>query len=149
MDYDFSRLSTRSFEQLIQALSLSIIGPGVTIFGDGPDGGREATFEGMSNFPDKASPWKGYGIIQAKFRQRSGPGDAKWALEELKKELEKISTSTTIRKPESYIYATNAIFTPVADKGSKDKATALIKKYQKKSDSKIFEFGTTTKYVPY
>lgn len=51
MDYDFSRLSTRSFEQLIQALSFRVLGSGITIFGDGPDGGREATFEGAIPFP--------------------------------------------------------------------------------------------------
>ena len=45
-DYNLTGLSSRSFEQMIQALSCNIIGPGVVIFGDGPDGGREATFEG-------------------------------------------------------------------------------------------------------
>jgi len=59
MDYDFSRLSTRSFEQLIQSLSHSVLGPNIVIFGDGPDGGREATFEGHIPFPNDAEPWHG------------------------------------------------------------------------------------------
>jgi len=40
-DYDFSRLSTRSFEHLVQTIALRTIGYGLTIFGDGPE--REAT----------------------------------------------------------------------------------------------------------
>ena len=43
-DYDFTGLNPRSFEQMIQALTCEVIGPGVVIFGDGPDGGRKATF---------------------------------------------------------------------------------------------------------
>ena len=70
MDYDLSRLSTRSFEQLIQALCIREMGSGVVVFGDGPDGGREAIFEGAVSFPSAVKPWSGYGVIQAKFKQR-------------------------------------------------------------------------------
>src|ERR1700712_4134178 len=45
-DYDLTRLGSRAFEQLIVALCLSELGPGMQVFGDGPDGGREATFSG-------------------------------------------------------------------------------------------------------
>ena len=34
-DYDLSRLSSRSFEQLIQAISTEIIDSNVIVFGDG------------------------------------------------------------------------------------------------------------------
>jgi hypothetical protein len=43
---NFQGFTTDSFEQLIRALALKIVGPGVTAFGNGPDGGREATFQG-------------------------------------------------------------------------------------------------------
>ena len=43
-DYDLSRLSSRSFEQLVQSLAAKVIGPGVVIFGDGPDGGPRSDF---------------------------------------------------------------------------------------------------------
>lgn len=132
MDYDFSRLSHRSFEQMIQSLALASVGPGVNVFGDGPDGGREATFEGMSSFPDSSSPWTGYGIIQAKFRQRLGDKDGDWAITEFEKDLKKFLKSSKLRKPEYYIFVTNVVLTPVADKGGKDKLTALIKKYKNK-----------------
>ncbi|WGO91822.1 hypothetical protein QCD61_19190 [Pseudomonas viciae] len=132
MDYDFSRLSHRSFEQMIQSLALASIGPGVNVFGDGPDGGREATFEGMSTFPDSSSPWTGYGIMQAKFRQRGGEKDGDWAITEFEKDLKKIAKNSKIRKPEYYIFVTNVILTPVSQVGGKDKLAALVKKYKDK-----------------
>ena len=91
-DYDLSRLSTRSFEQLIQALTAKIIGPNIVIFGDGPDGGREATFDGQISYPDKDNGWQGYGVVQAKFRQRptkDAHKDGEWALKQLRDELGK------------------------------------------------------------
>jgi hypothetical protein len=70
-DYDLAGLSARSFEQMIQALACEVIGSGIVIFGDGPDGGREATFTGrLSNFPSAADNWDGYLVVQAKFCQR-------------------------------------------------------------------------------
>ena len=35
-DYALTRLSHRSFEHLVQALAVKIIGPGIVVFGDGP-----------------------------------------------------------------------------------------------------------------
>lgn len=137
MDYDFSRLSTRSFEQMIQSLSLAVIGGGVSIFGDGPDGGREATFEDLKNFPEPGSGWSGYGVVQAKFRQRTGRRDAEWALIELNKELKTISKSAQ-KKPENYIFVTNVVLTPVAEIGSKDRALKLFEKYRSTTGIKNF-----------
>ncbi len=42
-DYNLPGLNPRDFEHLIQALAIKVIAPGVMPFGDGPDGGREAT----------------------------------------------------------------------------------------------------------
>jgi hypothetical protein len=141
MDYDFSRLSTRSFEQLIQSLSHSVIGPSIVIFGDGPDGGREATFEGQIPFPNDETPWHGYGVIQAKFKQRTeGSGtDGDWALNELKKELEKFESPIRgLKKPEYYIFVTNVVLTPVAESGRKDKLTNYLKSQKTKLGLKDF-----------
>ncbi|TKB25163.1 hypothetical protein FCL47_16090 [Desulfopila sp. IMCC35006] len=143
MDYDFSRLSTRSFEQLVQALAISVIGPGIVVFGDGPDGGREATFDGRIPFPTVTAPWNGYGVVQAKFRQRplDTRKDCDWALAELKKDLEKFTDAKRkLRKPEYYLFATNVVLTPVAKTGSKDKATALIESYKARLGLKDFRF---------
>jgi hypothetical protein len=81
-DYNLYGLSARSFEQLIQAIAVKVIGPGTVIFGDGPDGGREAVFDGMTQYPSSTSPWEGYVVVQAKFRQRlqNVEMDGAWAL---------------------------------------------------------------------
>jgi len=139
MDYDFSRLNTRSFEQLIQALSISTISAGTQIFGDGPDGGREATYQGKTSFPSPSNGWDGYIVIQAKFRQKPQHDDAEWAIRELTKELKKFSSNVrNLKKPEYYVFATNIVLTPVYETGSKDKIAALIKKYSKLTGIKDF-----------
>ena len=73
-DYDLTRLGSRAFEQLVVALARRDIGPGVQVFGDGRDGGREATFEGTINWSKTSSrgqdgmgQWSGYTVLQAKF----------------------------------------------------------------------------------
>jgi hypothetical protein len=43
-DYQLEELGPRSFEQLAVALARKVIGPGLQVYGSGPDGGREATF---------------------------------------------------------------------------------------------------------
>jgi hypothetical protein len=113
-DYDFSGLCPRSFEHMVQALSFNILGPGLVVFGDGPDGGREATFTGKTGrFPSAGACWDGYVVVQAKFRQRptgSTQKDGQWALRELKKELDAFAARKSERKkPEYYIFVTNVI----------------------------------------
>jgi hypothetical protein len=70
VDYDLTRLGDREFEHLTQAVALQVLGAGVSVFGDGPDGGREATFEGRTRFPEPGEHWDGYGVVQAKFKRR-------------------------------------------------------------------------------
>jgi hypothetical protein len=111
-DYDFSRLNSRSFEQLVQALSVSTLGPGVVVFGDGPDGGREATFRGKVGFPSKAEQWDGYIVLQAKFLQRpTGTAkDVQWLEKQLQQEFQKYSDpSRKLERPEYFIVATNVL----------------------------------------
>ncbi len=47
VDYDLARLGSREFEHMVQAIALSVLGTRVEVFGDGPDGGREATYTGL------------------------------------------------------------------------------------------------------
>ncbi len=131
-DYNFTGLSSRSFEQLIQALAVKIIGPNIIVFGDGKDGGREATFNGAVPYPSSPE-WNGYGVVQAKFLQRpqNAKSDGDWALAQLRGELEAFADPEKERKkPDYYIFATNAILTPVQNKGSKDKASALFDEFK-------------------
>ena len=68
MDYRFDCLNPKDFENLVQALCKKIIGEGVKVFGAGPDGQREATFNGKANYPSTVEQWDGYWVIQAKYK---------------------------------------------------------------------------------
>ncbi len=132
-DYDLTGLSPRSFEQLIQAIALQEISPQTVIFGDGTDGGREASYRGKTDYSNEAEaePWDGYIVLQAKFRQipyNDTGKDGKWAIAQLKKELKDFANPEKKREiPEYYIFITNVILTPVLKDGTKDKAYKLFK----------------------
>lgn len=141
-DYDLSRLSSRSFEQLLQALATKVLGPGIAIFGDGPDGGREATFHGKVPYPSKADGWDGYGVLQAKFLQRPRDVtiDGQWAIQQLQLEITKyLNDENNIRKPEYFIYATNVVLTPVREQGSKDRVVALLEEFKERLPLKGYD----------
>ena len=137
-DYQLERLNTRSFEQLIQALALETLGRHITIFGDGPDGGREATFSGAINFPQGSQSWNGYGVVQAKFKQQPdsrAQKNADWALSELKAEFKKLkpkgtkksATTTHIREcPDYYLFATNIGLSSTLGTGGKDRVSDFL-----------------------
>ena len=140
-DYDLSRLSNRSFEHLVQALAAKLLGPGIAVFGDGPDGGREATFERKVPFPTLAVGWDGYGIVQAKYHQRLGntQQDGAWAVDQLKDEIKKYTDPVSKRrKPEYFIFATNVVLTPVLEKGSKDRTVGVLEDFKKQSPLKDY-----------
>ena len=140
-DYDLSRMSSRSFEHLVQSLADRLLGPGIVVFGDGPDGGREATFERQVPYPTPVGAWNGYGVIQAKYRQRSGntQQDGNWAVEQLKDEIQKYTNpDSNLRKPDYFIYATNVVLTPVLETGSKDRTIAVLEKFKKQSTLKDY-----------
>lgn len=129
MDYRLEGLSTRSFEQLVQALAAQVIAPGVVIFGDGPDGGREATFDGQIPYPSPTDRWEGYLVVQAKFRQLPAgtSRDADWAISELRKELDAYGREDSHRRPPEYfIFATNVRLSAVRDSGAKDRAESVL-----------------------
>ena len=132
-DYDLSRLNSRSFEQLVQALAVEILGPGLVIFGDGPDGGREAAFDHKVPYPSDVDAWNGYCVVQAKFLQRpkNTYDDGNWALAELKSELDKYLEPGSVRKmPKYYLFVTNVVFSAVQEKGTKDRAFELLDEYK-------------------
>jgi hypothetical protein len=132
-EYDFTGLSPRSFEKLVQALAAKVLGPGLVVFGDGADGGREATFEGKVTFPSVAKGWNGYTVVQAKFHQRPDrtKADGDWAIAELKKELNDFADPKKKRRtPHYYIFVTNVVLTPGAKKGSKDRIAKVFADYK-------------------
>ena len=55
---------------MCQALAAYVLGPGIEAFGSGPDGGREATFDGRAQYLSLTDPWDGFVVLQAKFKER-------------------------------------------------------------------------------
>lgn len=139
MDFDFRTFSTRSFERFAQAMALHVLGKGVLVFGDGPDGAREATYEGILAYPSDADKWSGYTVMQAKFLQVPGTPqeDADWLVAQVSAELDKFAAPRSVlRKPDFYILVSNARLSPMPSgnrgKGGIAKIDAVFAKYKKK-----------------
>ena len=67
MKFAYEDLGDEQFERLIVALCQRLLGISVQGFSKGPDGGRDARFEGTAELhPSKVAPWTGTTIIQAK-----------------------------------------------------------------------------------
>ena len=107
-DISFVDFSPRTFEQFTQALAAAVLGPGLLIFGDGADGGREAEYVGTVPYPNLLSPWRRRTVLQAKFRQRSqGAGDdASWLVAQLRTEAKRYEVGGR-DIPDHYLLATN------------------------------------------
>lgn len=135
MGNEFFGFSPESFEQFARALAVAIFGSGVRSFGNGPDGGREATFRGEVPYPHPPTTcWSGYGVIQAKCKEKSESTqkDQDWAIKCLTDELESfVSNEKRNPKPEYYVFITNVELSSAA-KGGKDRAEKLITSYYKK-----------------
>ncbi|KUL23726.1 hypothetical protein ADL12_38800 [Streptomyces regalis] len=132
-DYALTRLGPQRFEELSQALALRLLGPSVQIFGDGPDGGREASFEALSNFPTRDAPWTGYGVLQAKFRKRpeDAASNAKWLVGHMIAELEEWANpeSNRVRNgrvPNYLLVTTNVVLSSVPGMGGIDRVQAAL-----------------------
>ncbi len=71
-DYLLHTLSPGSFEELVVKICQQILGLGTITFGTGPDGGRDAFFEGTAQrFPSEREPWTGQFVIQAKHTEKA------------------------------------------------------------------------------
>jgi len=152
-DYDFKGLSPRSFEHLVQAIAAAEIGLRVTVFGDGRDGGREAIFNGPAT-PDARIEWSGYGVIQAKFRQRPSDDaqtDGEWAVEQLRSELADYNKPDSRRKmPEYFIFSTNVVLTPYPNLGGKDRVRTELEGWAKKNGLRgwsVWDFDQLCTYL--
>ncbi|MDI5965029.1 NACHT domain-containing protein [Streptantibioticus silvisoli] len=129
MDYDLTRLGSREFEHLTQALAIQILGPAVQAFGDGPDGGREAEFHGKVTFPvpDPEGPWDGHGILQAKFlqRPRGTTQDTSWFFTQVRSELRQWADPESKRArvgalPNYLLFSTNVVLSADPETGGID-----------------------------
>lgn len=67
MSYPYEDLDDAQFERLVVQCCRKLFGAGVQAFAAGPDGGRDARFDGIAErFPSSAGPWTGVTVIQAK-----------------------------------------------------------------------------------
>jgi hypothetical protein len=67
MKYAYEDLHPGQFEILVTLICQELLGISVQGFATGPDGGRDARFEGTARlFPSDVDPWKGRVVIQAK-----------------------------------------------------------------------------------
>ena len=143
MDYDLSRLGARQFEHLTQSLFQHFIGAGSNVFGDGPDGGREASWDGkVGNGSRLPQDWDGYGVLQAKFRNRPGPtpkDNANWLTAQLCAELDGWAKTNSNRKkiPDYFLGVTNVVLSPGVGGG--------IESVQEALDAKIKSLGLDIK----
>src|SRR5258708_11207871 len=125
----FDNFSPKSFERLTQAICIHVLGAGTTIFGSGPDGGREATFTGEVPFSSASNRWNGYIVVQAKCRERLRDSieDATWLIDQLGTEFKKFYDSKRqLRRPEFYIVATNVRLSSVTNVGGQAKVEAFL-----------------------
>lgn len=149
---NFHGFTPDSFEQLIRALSLKIFGPGVTVFGNGPDGGREATFKGIVPYPFPSTDvWSGYGVIQAKFKEKleGTKRDQTWAAQQLIAELKQWKKSTKRKpKPDYFIYCINVELSS-AKNGGREKLEEIFKLHTPKLGLKGFAIWDANQLIGY
>jgi hypothetical protein len=141
VDHDLTRLGSHEFEHLTQAPCMAALGARLSTFGDGPDGGREATVEGRLTWDAEggaAAVWDGYTVIQAKFRVRPEgvQSNLKWLRTELRKELSRWTDSrykrSKTRKPDNLLIVTNVALSAAAAGGvdtANEEIAALIDKH--------------------
>ncbi|MGW3950501.1 NACHT domain-containing protein [Streptomyces sp. NPDC004752] len=126
MRFDLSRLGPREFENLIQSIALAEIGPFVTMFGAGPDGGREATFEGEVKGPAGEQIWDGYGVLQAKYKEvpAAPREEATWLIQQIRTEFSEWRQSEKRSpRPDYVIFASNVSLSATPGTGGIDRVT--------------------------
>jgi len=135
-DYPLEELGPRAFEQLAVALSLKVLGPGMEVFGSGPDGGREATYEGPVNWSATtglgSGSWDGYVVIQAKQREHPADpqGNAAWLRKQIEAEFDMWTSETSNRGrfPQYIVFVTNVRLSSTAGTGGIDSLNEVIRK---------------------
>jgi hypothetical protein len=124
MDYNFDSLGSRNFEHLAQALASKELGPKLTVYGDGADGGREAVWTGAAKSLGTSSDWNGYGVVQAKYKQfpSSVADNAKWLKAAISAELKDWVDVEKNRqpKPEFLLFVSNVRLSAVPKNGRDD-----------------------------
>ena len=128
--YDLSHLTPAEFEHLVNSLSIALLGPGLSTFGPGSDGGRDGYFQGAAPYPSAVNRWRGTWYIQSKFHAPHLSADPqKWLLEQIGAELRAFGLPDTKREwPDNWIVATNIDPSGAPMTGSFDRAVELVRR---------------------
>ncbi|MFE6964129.1 NACHT domain-containing protein [Agromyces sp. NPDC057679] len=121
MDYDLSTLGPANFEHLTQALVAGVVNSSLSVFGVGPDGGREATWSGPTAL--SGTELDGLGVLQAKYRlhEKEPIDNLRWLKKQISAEIKRWAQPTSKRKaiPRFLLFATNVRLSP-RDGGGKE-----------------------------
>ncbi len=131
--YDLNGLGEKEFERMCKSLLKKVIGSGTITFGEGPDGGREAVFQGKAPYPSESEQWDGHWIFQVKFhntRLVSGSEARNRVLADLQSELNKIVIRYK-RRCDNYILITNVPLSSVSGRGTHDLIAQAISRFQR------------------
>jgi len=154
--HELNHLGERPFEDLCRALAARVLGVGIQSFGDGPDGGREATFEGPLDYVGADGPWNGYAVLQAKYRRVGlGSKDADWLCQQVTRECDawldpSLRRVTGGRRPEYLIFATNVRLSGVPSTGGIDRVITLLRGYADRlglKDFALWDANTLSTYL--
>lgn len=114
-EFPFHYMDHNEFESLAVDVCSELFGKGVRKFGEGVDGGIDASFEGTAeNFPSNPSPWEGKTVIQVKHtsKEDSTTGESSF-IKLIEKEYEKHFKDKP-EKYDNYLLITNRKFTGVS-----------------------------------
>lgn len=125
--FPFHDISDTEFERLVVLICREIMGIGITSFAAGPDGGKDAKFEGTATaFPSIVEPASGKFIIQAK--HASSPtascSDSDFETTLINKELPKIKRQFDESRLTHYLLFTNRRKTGGAEERIPDRIKA-------------------------
>lgn len=125
---ELHRLDPQTFEHLVNALAIRVLGNGTTGFGPGSDGGRDGYFEGEANYPSERERWSGRWYIQSKYhRPHLSKDPQKWLLQRIEEELESFKSAEGMRAwPDNWIIATNIDPSGVPETGLFDRARQFV-----------------------
>lgn len=129
--YDIALLEPYAFEHLAVQVARRVLGNGVRSFSDGPDGGRDAIFEGQTDYPSRAEPWSGVWYIQAKCASQTiGKDPQKWLKQQINKEIKRFQNPQSGRVwPDIWIIVSN-VEASGGRKGTEEYARLMLQKHR-------------------
>lgn len=127
MRYDFSKMDSNSFEEMVRSLNEGIFGIKCEQYGLGPDGQREFVFEGSMQ-DSEGTVFQGRTIGQVKYKYNTTKtDDYNWLVNEIDGELKRFREKDKEYIPDNYLFYTNIVLTPTKDTGVKDKINTYVK----------------------